>query len=72
MTPLTYETILEKEEFITAEEYLRRHERGEIDPMKTRIVPPDIDTGREGGFMVQLEVPRYRAAFDKWEPSHAF
>ena len=59
----TYDTYLETEEFITAEEYLRRRKKGEINPKKTRIVPPDIRTGSFGGFAIKLDMPRYRPAF---------
>ncbi len=57
----SYDTVLETEEFITAEEYVKRRERGEIDPKDVRIVPADINTGSFGGFMVKLKIPRYRA-----------
>lgn len=57
----SYDTVLETEEFITAEEYVKRRERGEIDPKEVRIVPADISAGSFGGFMVKLKTPRYRA-----------
>ena len=60
-----YDAYLETEEFITADEYLRRSKSGEIDPLKTRIIPPDIKTGSFGGFAVKLDVPRYRPAWPK-------
>ena len=63
--PQTYDAHLETEEFITPEEYLRRREGGDIDPMKTRIVPPDLRTGSFGGFAVELDAPRYIV---KWPP----
>ena len=63
--PQIYDAFLETEEFITAEEYLRRRERGEIDPLKIRIVPPDIKTGSFGGFMVKLDAPRYRPVWQE-------
>lgn len=56
----SYDTVLETEEFITAEEYLKRRERGEIDSKDVRIVPADINTGSFGGFMVKLKTPRYK------------
>lgn len=56
----TLDTVLETEEFVTAEEYLRRRERGEIAPSDVRIVAPSMDTGNLGGFMVKLKTPRYR------------
>ena len=70
--PQTYDMFLETEEYITAEEYLRRRASGEIDPRKTRIVPARIGTGSFGGFAVKLEVPRYRPAFDKKAACNAF
>lgn len=63
MDAITYDAYLEREEFITADEYLRRYERGEIDPKRTRIVPATLGKGDFGGFMVELETPRYRVAF---------
>lgn len=56
----TLETFLETEEFISAEEYLRRRKSGEINPASVRVVPADMNTGDFGGFMVKLPVPRYR------------
>jgi len=67
-----YDTCVETEEFITAEEFLRRREHGEIDPKKTRIVPPDINSGSFGGFAVKLDVPRYRPAFGEKAARNAF
>ena len=61
----TYDAYVETEEFITAEEYLRRRETGQINLQKTRIVPPDMNTGSFGGFVVKLDVPRYRAKWPK-------
>ena len=52
---------LETEEFISASEYRDRLQRGEIDTRNTRIIPPDFVNNREGGFMVKLPSPRYRA-----------
>jgi len=59
----TYDMILETEEFITADEYLRRREKGEIDPRKIRIAPPAFDTDSFGGFAVKLDLPRYKPAW---------
>ena len=70
--PKIYDMFLETEEFITAEEYLRRRESGEIDPQKTRIVPPSIGTGSFGGFMVKLDTPRYRSVFSQKAVRGAF
>ena len=53
----TLDTFLETEEFITAEEYLKRRERGEINPANVRIAPANLETGSFGGFIVK---PRYR------------
>lgn len=60
----TLETFLETEEFISAEEYLKRRESGEINPASVRIVPADMNTGNFGGFKVKLPVPRYRVTID--------
>ncbi len=72
MTTMTYDSVLETEEFITAEEYLERRERGNIDPQNTRLVPPDLVTGTPGGFMVKLDVPRYRPAFEQEDRRRVF
>lgn len=56
----TLDMSLETEEFITAEEYLRRRECGEIDPSEVRYASGDPDTGYVGGFIVKLKRPRYR------------
>ena len=53
---------LEKEEYISAEEYLRRREAGEITPADVRIVPADIRTRSFGGFVVKLKTPRYKVS----------
>lgn len=58
----SYDTFLETEEFITAEEYLKRRERGEINPLDVRIAQADMNTGSLGGFMVKLKNPRYKVA----------
>ena len=52
---------LETEEFITAEEYMKRRKAGAIDPARVRyaVNPPN---GQIGGFYVKLERPRYRVA----------
>ena len=56
------DTFLETEEFISAEEFLRRRERGEINPSDVRYIS-HIPGGPEfGGFMVKLKQPRYRVA----------
>jgi hypothetical protein len=72
MTTMTYDAFLEKEEFITVEEYLKRRERGEINPLKIRIVPPDLNSGMAGGFMVELDTPKYRPVFEEKGSKHAF
>lgn len=59
----TLDTFLEKEEFVTAEEYLRRRERGEIDPADVRYANANLSTGDFGGFIIKLKQPRYRADF---------
>ncbi len=58
----SYNDCMETEEFISAREYQERLERGVIDTRTTRIVPPDFENNREGGFMVRLSAPRYRKA----------
>ena len=67
-----YDTYVETEEFITAEEYLRRHKEGKIDPQKTRIAPPDMQTGSFGGFIIKLDVPRYKAVWPTRRHEHAW
>lgn len=69
---ISYDSFLVTEEFITAEEYQKRRAEGRIDPQNTRVVPPDIEAGKPGGFMVRLNMPRYRAAFAKKETRRAF
>ena len=59
----TLETTLETEEFVTAEEYLRRREDGEINPANVRYVLPRSGENDFGGFMIKLKQPRYRTAF---------
>lgn len=55
-----YETILETEETITAEEYLKRRESGSISVEKVEILPPTSGLPW-GGFKVRLDKPRYKA-----------
>ncbi|MDL2267180.1 hypothetical protein LJC46_04235 [Desulfovibrio sp. OttesenSCG-928-G15] len=57
-----YDMVLQTEEVISAEEYLRRRERGEITPAEVRIIPADMATGSLGGFAVKLKEPKYRTA----------
>ena len=49
---------IEDEEWISADEYLRRFAAGQIDPAKVRpaLRPPK---GRIGGFIVKLDQPRF-------------
>lgn len=61
----TFDTYLKTEEFITAEEYLRRRERGEINPNDVRIVLADMEKGTFGGFRVKLKTPEYRVLIPK-------
>jgi hypothetical protein len=72
MPTQTYDTFFEKEELITAEEYLRRRERGEIEPGTVRIAPPDLSTGSLGGFIVKLKTPRYKAALRPCDKGHSY
>lgn len=55
------DTILETEEFVTPEEYLRRRELGEINPAEVRYAMPKIGEEDFGGFMIKLKQPRYKA-----------
>ena len=68
-----FDTIVETEEFLTAEEFLRRRERGEINPDDVRYV---FDSGREeepfGGFMVRLSVPRYTVDLPQQDSAWSF
>ena len=60
----TYEMYLIHEEFLTADEYLRRVAAGQIDPREVEIVPPS-QACIWGGFKVKLKVPRYKPIFDE-------
>ena len=62
MAPNYLDTILETEEFITAEEYMRRREAGEINPANVRYAQGNPETGYVGGFWVKLKAPRYKVA----------
>ena len=62
MAPSYLDTILETEEFITAEEYMRRREAGEINPSEVRYAQGNPESGYVGGFWVKLKTPRYRVA----------
>ena len=57
---ITMESVLETEEYITAEEYLRRRARGEINPADVRYAAGNPETGDFGGFWVKLKQPRYK------------
>ncbi len=72
MTTMTYDSFIETEEFITAEEYQKRRAEGKIDPQNTRIVLPDLIAGQPGGFKVKLATPRYRIAFNEKEQHSVF
>ncbi len=53
--------ILEREETITAQEYLRRRERGEIDPKDVTILHPVLGAPLSpDAFRVKLKRPRYK------------
>lgn len=65
-TPL--ETFLETEEFVTAEEFLHRRERGEINPADVRYASGNPETGYIGGFWVKLKQPRYRVGISPVPP----
>lgn len=57
---MTYDDLsLETEEYITAEEYLRRRANNELDPAKLRYA---FD---RPGFYVKLDKPRYRVGIEK-------
>jgi hypothetical protein len=69
MKTQTYETVMETDEFITAEVFLERRRNGQTRPENVRIVPPSREHPT-GGFQVMLETPRYRADIGKG-PLHA-
>lgn len=56
----TYDTVLQREEYLSPEEYLRRRAKGEIDPAKIRYAAHDPKTGQGGGFGVKLDKPAYK------------
>lgn len=56
----TYDSVLQTEEYLTPEEYLKRREKGEIDPTKIRYASHDPKTGASGGFWLKLDRSRYR------------
>ena len=49
---------------MTAEEFLRRRERGEVQPGDARYVPHVPGGPDFGGFMIKLKKPRYRVMID--------
>lgn len=53
---------LETEEYITAEEYMRRRNAGKVDSTKIRYALDNPVKGQIGGFYVKLDRPRYRVA----------
>ncbi|WP_443825623.1 hypothetical protein [Desulfovibrio sp.] len=63
----TLDAVLETEEFITAEEYMCRRERGEINPADVRYVPT-YPGSQFGGFMVKLKRPRYKVNVKQDKP----
>lgn len=58
--PNYIDTVMEEEEFITAEEYMERRQRGEINPSEIRYASGNPETGYVGGFWVKLKKPRYK------------
>ena len=64
----TLDTALETEEFVTAEEFLRRREHGEITPADVRYVPQYPGTPF-GGFMIKLKPPRYKVDINQSKPA---
>ena len=61
-------SVLETEEFVTAEEYLRRRERGEIHPSDVRYVS-QYPGYPFGGFMIKLKTPRYKVDINQSKPA---
>lgn len=53
---------METEEYITAEEYMRRRKAGTVDAAKVRYALDNPVKGQIGGFYVKLDTPRYRVA----------
>ena len=56
-----YDGTLEREEYITPDEYLKRRANGQINPENVRYAKADPKTGQLGGFWVKLDNPRYRS-----------
>ena len=55
-----YTDYLQKDEIITAAEFLRRRESGELSPGQGQYVAGGPGVPMFGGFRVPLKVPRYR------------
>lgn len=67
----TLDMAMETEEFITAEEYMRRREAGLIRSQDVRYAYGDPKTGYIGGFYVKLPQPRYRVNMPSFGSCHA-
>lgn len=53
-----FDMYLKREEYITAQEYMKRREAGLIDPKNVEIVPP-CSILPFGGFKIRLDKPQY-------------
>ena len=69
--PMTLDMAMETEEFITAEEYMRRREAGTIRTQDVRYAYGDPQTGYIGGFYVKLPQPRYKVSVPNMGVRHA-
>lgn len=56
--PTLWPPSIEREEYISPQECLRRMSQGAIDPMRVRPAACDPETGMPGGFFVELDEPR--------------
>ncbi len=53
-------SVIETEEFVSPEDYLLLRKGGKLGKRKVRMVSANLETGDTGGFMIELETPRYK------------